>query len=115
MTLVGKSYDKQTFNCATTVCAYYRSLGIGNLPDGDLSEYTFSALLWIKNNFKKIDEIEKHCLLLNKNVDGTLHVGVYDGRMVLHANSNVGQVVREPLWSFRNTNKNIHLFKWKGV
>ena len=96
--------NKENYNCATMVCQYYRELGYGNLPDGDLSEFSRSALFWIKNNFEKIDRLEKHCLIVCRNLDGTLHVAVLDGRMMLHNSSEYGGVVKQlTLFSLEKT------------
>ena len=112
--LVGKVYHKEMYNCATIVCEYFRENGLGDLPDGNLEEYTHNALLWIKNNFKRISELKKHCLVLNKNTDGTLHVGVFDGKYILHGSQSTGyKVVREPLHSFFQQNKNVHIYEWR--
>jgi hypothetical protein len=113
--IVGKPYDKEFFNCATTVCEYFRENNIGDLPNGDLEEYTLNGLLWIKNNFKKADVIEKHCLLLSRNFDGSLHVAVFDGDKVIHNTSGNGSVIREPLSRYLDTNKNIKVYKWQHL
>lgn len=113
--LVGIPYDKEWNNCATLVCRYYRDVGYGSLPDGDLAEYTPQALLWIKNNFKRTDKIEADCLLLVKNIDGTLHVAVFDGEKVLHNTSEYGSSIRQPLHTFLadKKNRNMRIYKWR--
>jgi len=111
--LVGIPYNAEYNNCATLVCRYYRDSGYGSLPDGDLVEYTPSALLWIKNNFIKTDRIEKDCLLLVKNFDGTLHVAVFDGEYVLHNAQAYGKSIRQQLGMFLMENKNVRVYKWR--
>ena len=113
--LVGIPYDKEWNNCATLVCRYYRDIGYGNLPDGDLAEYTPQALLWIKNNFKRTNKIEQDCLLLIKNIDGTLHVAIFDGDKVLHNTSETGSSFRQPLHTFLadKKNRNMRIYKWR--
>lgn len=114
--LVGIPYDPIWNNCATLVCRYYRDIGYGDLPDGDLSEYTPKALLWIKNNFNKISTLEQHCLVVVKNCDGSLHVGVFDGEKVLHNSPVFGSSIRQNLQVFllqHNNKKNMRIYKWR--
>lgn len=107
------AYNKENYNCATMVCQYYRELGYGNLPDGDLAEFSRSALFWIKNNFEKIDRLEKHCLVVCRNLDGTLHVAVFDGRMILHNTSEYGGVLKQLPPLFFRENKDTRIFRWR--
>ncbi len=114
--MIGIPYNAESHNCATVVCEYFREKGIGNLPDGDLLEYTHAALLWVKNFFVQIDDIQKDCLILVKNLDGTLHAAVFDGKNVIHASSEYGQTVRQPLWMFKQKNSKLKMryFKWRS-
>lgn len=110
-------YNKENYNCASLVCQYYRGLGwadSSSLPDGDMREFNSKALLWIKNNFVKIDKMEKHCLIVCKNFDGSLHVAVFDGQYVVHNSNTFGGVIRQLLPMFLRENKNIRIYKWRS-
>lgn len=113
--MIGVPYNSEAHNCATTVCEWYRQKGMGNIPNGDLLEYTHNALYWIKNFFRQIDDLQKDCLIVVKNIDGSLHVAIFDGKNVIHASREYGQTVRQPLWMFKQMNSRLKMryFKWR--
>ena len=108
---IGIPYNKENENCATLVARYYRELGLFDCEDGDLVEYTHTALLWLKKYFKPINKLKKHCLIVCKNTDGALHVAVFDGKRILHNTSSTGMSFRQSPALFFLENKNTRMYE----
>lgn len=113
--LVGRHYHRESYNCAHAVASWYRDNMSVNFP----TDNTFSRgfALWIRRNFEPITTPEQGCLVVAKNNDGSLHVGVYDKFSVLHNNigkGGHGAVCRWPLGTMRRCYKSITLGRYIG-
>lgn len=96
MTAVGKLYDRENYNCSHLVADYYlERLGV-TIPSGSPQSWGLSFIRWMRRTHQRIPHAEQDCLILVRQRDGSLHVGVWDTGLMLHAHSD-GQVIRSPL------------------
>lgn len=113
MTLVGKHYNKEHYNCANFVAEWYDiHLGI-KIPV--INAFDRSFLVWMRKHFTKADQPSDHCLVLMTNIDGSYHVGVYHDYGVYHnfkPSQNPGSVCKWTLGSVENYYTNVSFYTW---
>lgn len=94
--MIGKLYDREHYNCSHVVADYYRDrLGV-IIPSGAPGAWGLRFIRWMRRTHTEIPQAAQDCLILVKQRDGSLHVGVWDDGMMLHGH-NDGQVIRSPL------------------
>lgn len=96
MTLVGRFYDRETYNCSHVVADYYiERLGV-TIPSGSPHDWGLRFIRWMRRTHTRVERVRQDCLILVRQRDGSLHVGVFDDGLVTHGHS-VGQVIRSPI------------------
>ena len=92
----GTLYDRESYNCSHVVADYYQQrLGV-TIPQGSPSDWGLAFIRWMRRNFHTSAVPVQDCLILVRQVGGSLHVGVWDDGLMLHGHSD-GQVIRSPL------------------
>lgn len=113
MTLVGKHYHKNGYNCANLVAEWYRDkLGI-EIPV--VNEFGRSFLVWMRKHFVPADRPTDHCLVLMVNLDNSYHVGVYYDYGVYHnfkPSVGKGSVCKWSLGSVESYYVKVSFHKW---
>lgn len=113
MTLIGKHYKKNGYNCANLVAEWYaKHLGV-NIPVID--EFDRSFMVWMRKNFTRIDSPEDHCLVLMTNPTGGNHIGVYYDYGVTHnfkPNTGHGSVCKWTIGSVQSYYPKVSFHKW---
>ena len=92
----GTAYHIVEYNCSHVVADYYKSRFNVTLPAGHPDNWGMRFMLFMRRRFSRIEKQEQDCLIVVKQRNGRLHVGVWDSGMMLHGH-NDGQVIRSPL------------------
>lgn len=99
--MIGREYHRDSYNCSHVVADYYRDrLGV-TIPSGAPESWGLSFIRWMRKTHRRIPKAEQDCLILVRQRNGELHVGVWDNNLMLHGfsdpSSGGGQVIRSPL------------------
>ena len=111
--MIGKHYIKHTYNCAHFVADYYQKHLSTQIPV--VNEFDLSFVVWMRRNFTEINRPEEHCLVYMKGLDGSTHIGVYSGNMVMHnykPNSGLGSVCKHTLGTIKLNYSEVSFWKW---
>lgn len=110
--MIGKHYQRDTYNCAHFVADYYRErLGVV-IPV--VNEFDLSFMKWMRQHFGQVDKPDENCLVLMQS-DKVSHIGVYADRGVYHNYKPIkgkGSVVHTTIAVIKRNYHKVSYWKW---
>lgn len=112
---IGKTYVKDTYNCASFVAEWYRDKLSIDLPVTGGFEFTRQFVVWMRKHFTEIKQPENHCLVLMQTIMGEYHVGVWYDYSVWHnvkPDNAQGGVCRWTLNAVKTNYQKVNFYQW---
>lgn len=107
MGVIGRPYDRETWNCATLVA---ERVGFRHEPGAEWGR-AFTAAL--RRQGRPLPEPREGAVAVVTNGDGTLHVGIVEGAHMLHSDEIAG-TCRTPLIMIMRHAKRVRFYEWLG-
>lgn len=112
--MIGKHYDRETYNCANLVAEWYKdNFGI-EIPVDDAFDRRFAV--WLMRHFTEIKKPEYGCVVVMVCPDYSRHIGVYVNGHVMHNYRNdpskYGSVIETPLLLIKQNYLEVSYHKW---
>lgn len=108
-------YDRYKYNCAHHAIRRVNELHGCNIGFSDGDEWQAEFIPKLRRLFKPINLPEQNCLVVMKQRDGGLHLGVYIDWMVEHnfkPNDACGSVIKSDLGTIRSEYLSVRFYAY---